>query len=140
MENKFINRYRTFCNCLNNLIKSQNADPEQDFVLEGTIQNFNLTFDISWKVMKDIIVSEYGIVDFATGSPRDTLKTAYSVGLISDDLWLQMLKVRNTLIHDYDGDVAKRYFKNITEDFFELLQQLRSKAEQWYQVDESDGR
>ena len=52
----------------------------------------------------------------------------------------QMLKIRNTLIHDYDGDVAKRYFKNITEDFFELLQQLRSKAEQWYQVDEADGR
>lgn len=50
------------------------------------------------------------------------------------------VEVRNTLIHDYDGDVAKRYFKNITEDFFELLQQLRSKAEQWYQVDESDGR
>ena len=80
------------------------------------------------------------IVDFATGSPRDTLKTAYSVGLISDDLWLQMLKVRNTLIHDYDGDVAKRYFKNITEDFFELLQQFRNKAEQWYQVDELDDR
>ena len=140
MENKFINRYNTFCRCLENLKKSQKADPEADFVLEGTVQNFNLAFDISWKVMKDIIVSEYGIVDFATGSPRDTLKTAYSVGLISDDLWLQMLKVRNTLIHDYDGDVAKRYFKNITEDFFELLQQLRSKAEQWYQVDESDGR
>ena len=90
---------------------------------------YNLSLiHISWKVMKDIIVSQYGIVDFATGSPRDTLKTAYSVGLISDDLWLQMLKVRNTLIHDYDGDVAKRYFKNITEDFFELFQQLRSKA------------
>ena len=84
--------------------------------------------------------TERSDIDFATGSPRDTLKTAYSVGLISDDLWLQMLKVRNTLIHDYDGDVVKRYFKNITEDFFELLQQLRSKAEQWYQVDESDGR
>ena len=52
----------------------------------------------------------------------------------------QMLKIRNTLIHDYDGDVAKRYFKNITEDFFELLQQFRNKAEQWYQMDESDGR
>ena len=41
MENKFINRYNTFCRCLENLKKSQKADPEADFVLEGTVQNFN---------------------------------------------------------------------------------------------------
>ena len=82
MENKFINRYRTFCNCLNNLIKSQNADPEQDFVLEGTIQNFNLTFDISWKVMKDILVKKLEITNFALGSPREVLQTAFTNRLI----------------------------------------------------------
>ena len=52
MENKYINRYRTFCKCLDNLKKSKQANPNEDFVLEGTIMNFNLTFDISWKVMK----------------------------------------------------------------------------------------
>ena len=46
MENKFINRYNTFCRCQENLKKSQKADPEADFVLEGTVQNFNLAFDI----------------------------------------------------------------------------------------------
>ena len=65
MENKFINRYNTFCRCLENLKKSQKADPEADFVLEGTVQNFNLAFDISWKVMKDILVKNMGITDFA---------------------------------------------------------------------------
>ena len=140
MDEKFMKRYESFKNSLSSLSEARERDMTDSFVLSGTSAKFSITFDLAWKVMKDIIVSQYGIVDFATGSPRDTLKTAYSVGLISDDLWLQMLKVRNTLIHDYDGDVAKRYFKNITEDFFELLQQLRSKAEQWYQVDESDGR
>ena len=53
MESKYINRYRTFCKSLKNLGKSLNADPKADFVLEGTVLNFNLTFDISWKVMKD---------------------------------------------------------------------------------------
>lgn len=77
MENKFINRYNTFCRCLENLKKSQKADPEADFVLEGTVQNFNLAFDISWKVMKDILVKNMGITDFAIGSPREVLKTAY---------------------------------------------------------------
>lgn len=42
MENKFINRYNTFCRCLENLKKSQKADPEADFVLEETVQNFKV--------------------------------------------------------------------------------------------------
>lgn len=140
MEEKSTRRYLSFCKSLDNLSLSCNANPEADFVLSATAQTFSLTFDLAWKVMKDIIVTDYGIADFATGSPRDTLKTAYSVGLITDDRWLQMLKVRNTLIHDYDGDVAKRYFTDITEDFYGLLQQFRNKAVQWYQLDSSEER
>lgn len=31
MENKFINRYNTFCKSLSNLAKSKTADPKTDF-------------------------------------------------------------------------------------------------------------
>lgn len=55
MENKSINRYHTFCKSLQNLGKSLDADVKADFVLEGTVLNYNLTFDIAWKVMKDIL-------------------------------------------------------------------------------------
>ena len=58
MENKFINLYNTFCKSLSNLAKSKTADPKTDFVLEGTVLNFSLTFDISWKVMKDILIKK----------------------------------------------------------------------------------
>ena len=78
MENKYINRYHTFCKTLKNLEKSLTADPKADFVLEGTVLNFNLTFDIAWKVMKDILVKKMGILDFATGSPRETLQQAFT--------------------------------------------------------------
>ncbi len=47
--------------------------------------NFNLTFDIAWKVMKDILVKQLGILDFAIGSPRDTLQQAFTNRLIDDD-------------------------------------------------------
>ena len=103
MESKSINRYNTFCKSLKNLEKSRHADPDADFVLEGTVLNFNLTFDIAWKVMKDILVKNMGILDFATGSPRDTLQQAFTNRLIDDDTWMQMLKTRNQLAHDYDG-------------------------------------
>ena len=106
MESKYINRYRTFCKSLKNLEKSLGADPTADFVLEGTVLNFSLTFDIAWKVMKDILIKELEILDFAVGSPRDTLQQSFTNGLIDNDQWMQMLRVRNQLAHDYDGTFA----------------------------------
>lgn len=86
MKNKSINRYTSFCKSLENLKKSRDKKPEDDMVLEATVQRFNLSFDLSWKVMKDILTEYMGILDFATGSPRDTLQTAFTNGIISDDI------------------------------------------------------
>lgn len=82
MENRYINRYRSFCKSLDILEQSCGADPEAKFVLGATAQAFNLTFDLSWKVMKDILVKYFAIQNFATGSPRETLRTAYGGDLL----------------------------------------------------------
>ncbi|MDC7289067.1 nucleotidyltransferase substrate binding protein [Blautia schinkii] len=132
MENKFINRYNTFCRSLKNLEKSRTADPKADFVLEGTVLNFNLTFDISWKVMKDILVKKLGILDFAIGSPRETLQQAFTNGIIDDDRWLQMLRCRNQLAHDYDGVFAAEKFKDIINVYYPLFYKLKNEAEKYY--------
>lgn len=132
MENKFINRYNTFCKSLDNLAKSRTADPKADFVLEGTVQNFNLTFDISWKVMKDILIKKMEILDFAIGSPRETLEQAFTNGLIDDDKWLQILKTRNHLSHDYDGTFAAEKFQEIINVYYPLFEKFKIKAKKYY--------
>ena len=133
MANKFINRYNTFCKSLKNLEKSRNAIPEADFVLEGTVLNFSLTFDISWKVMKDILVKEMGILDFATGSPRETLQQAFVNGLIDDDQWMQMLRSRNQLANDYDGSFAKEKFQDIIKIYYPLFEKFKDKVKKYYE-------
>lgn len=135
MESKFINRYHTFCKSLKNLEKSRSADPEADFVLEGTVLNFTLTFDISWKVMKDILVKNMGIVNFAIGSPRETLQQAFTNGIIDDDQWLQMLKSRNHLAYDYDGSFAAEKFQEIVNVYIPLFEAFREKAGEYYSVE-----
>lgn len=135
MENKYINRYRSFCNCINNLEKSKKANPDDDFVLEGTVQIFNLTFDLSWKVMKDILVKGMGITDFAVGSPRETLQTAFNNAIIDDDRWIEMLKTRNQLSHDYDGLYARKVFEQIINDYYSLFIVLSNKIEKYYKDD-----
>lgn len=132
MENKYINRYHTFSKSLKNLSKSLKADPKADFVLEGTVLNFNLTFDISWKVMKDILIKKLGILDLAVGSPRETLQQAFTNGIINDDQWMQMLRVRNHLAHDYDGTYAAERFQDIIEIYYPLFEKLKKDTEKYY--------
>ncbi|MCD8330097.1 MAG: nucleotidyltransferase substrate binding protein [Lachnospiraceae bacterium] len=128
MDAKFINRYNSYCSSLSSLEKALTRDPADEFVLSGTVQKFSLTFDISWKVMKDILVKYHKIQSFAAGSPRETLRTAYSVQLISDDAWMNMLNMRNELSHDYDGSMARDCFDTIVHDYIPLFQQFRAKA------------
>lgn len=132
MENKFINRYNTFCKSLQNLEKSKTADPKAAFVLEGTVLNFSLTFDISWKVMKDILIKKLGILDFAIGSPRETLQQAFTNKLIQDDRWLQMLRLHNRLAHDYDGSYAAASFSEIIDVYYPLFVQFKEAAAKYY--------
>ena len=68
-----------------------------------------------------------------TGSPREILRMANSVGLIGDDMWLEMLKARNNLAHDYDGELAVRYFEKIISAYDDLMEKFRDKAAVYYQ-------
>lgn len=83
MEKRYINRFHSFENSLRSLEELPQKDLQDDFVISGAVQKFNLTFDISWKVMKDIVTRYFGLTDFATGSPRETLRAAASVHLSS---------------------------------------------------------
>ena len=134
MENRSVNRYNTFCKSLKNLERSRYANPSADFVLEATILNFTFTFDIAWKVMKDILVKNMGILDFATGSPRETLQQTFTNHLIDDDTWLQMLKTRNQLAHDYDGSFAAEKFRDIIDVYYPLFLRFQKVAETYLQA------
>ena len=133
MERKYFNRYESLRKSLANLQLSRGHDKDAPFVLPATVQNYNLTFDLAWKVMKELVTQEFGLTDFATGSPRETLKSAFSVNLINDDKWMDMLRVRNTLAHDYDGQVALKYYDDIIGDYFVLMESFVRDIERYYQ-------
>ncbi|MCI8337333.1 MAG: toxin-antitoxin system antitoxin subunit [Lachnospiraceae bacterium] len=128
MDRKYIERYHSFCSSLESLMGARDRDLNDEFVLSGTVQKFSLTFDIAWKVMKDIIVKYHKINDFATGSPRETLRIAYSVKLIGDDRWMNMLGDRNGLTHDYDGTMAKEKVHVIVDEYIPLFVKFREVA------------
>ena len=54
MDEKFNRRFTSFCNSLDALSEAKNRDFSDSFVLSGTSAKFSITFDLAWKVMKDI--------------------------------------------------------------------------------------
>lgn len=131
MEKKYINRFNSFCKSLDALEKVKDRDLSDDFVISGAIQKFSLTFDISWKVMKDILVNYHKLTSFATGSPRETLRTAASVKMITDDDWMDMLDDRNSLTHDYDGSFAAEVLQKIIDTYIPEFEKFKSVANEY---------
>lgn len=129
MDKKFMKRYESFQKSLDALNEAKERDMNDSFVLSGTSAKFSITFDLSWKVMKDILVQHYAITDFVAGSPREVLRKAFQAELITGDLWMEMLDVRNRLIHDYDSEIIKQYCGRIVDVYIDTLYEFQKVVE-----------
>ena len=132
MQKKSFDRYKSFVDCLSDFSESKNRDVSDSFVLSGIVQKYCLTFDLAWKVMKDIIIEQYAIINFIVGSPKEVLRVARNVDLINDDIWLQMLSTRNELTHDYNRILAEEYVDDIVYKYIDVFVALKNKVEEFY--------
>lgn len=130
MDEKFMKRYESFKNSLASLSEARKRDLSDSFVLSGTSAKFSITFDLAWKVMKDILVQYYAITNFVAGSPREVLRESFQAGLIHGDEWMMMLKVRNQLAHDYDGMIVKSYCRMIVDVYLNKFEEFQKRVEQ----------
>ena len=121
-----------FSNCLA-VLKSADfkfADSNEIY-RTGVIGQFNLTFELAWKALQDIL-KMHRVEGAATGSPREILQLGYKVGFISDStVWLLMLKKRNTSVHIYNEDEMLLLIRDSFLPAFILLEEtLRKKLEE----------
>ena len=99
------------------------------FVLSGTGAKFSITFDLAWKVMRDILVQYYAITNFVTNSPLEVLRKSFQANLIEGDEWMEMLKVRNLLAQDYDGIIIKNSCQTIVNVYLTKFEEFQEKIE-----------
>lgn len=121
-------RYNSFKNSLDSLAEAKTRDMSDSFVLSGTSAKFSITFDLAWKTMKDILVQHYAITGFVAGSPREVLREAFQAGMIEGDEWMEMLKIRNLLAHDYDGEIVKKTCSTITDVYIDKLYEFQKEV------------
>lgn len=94
---------------------------EDDLYLDATIQRFEFTFELAWKLMKAVL--EYEGIE--TTSPRSSIREAWKQHLIGDaEKWLDMQVKRNLSSHTYNEETAQDIYRHIKEDYIVLLQDL----------------
>ena len=107
-----------FTNCLAILAGADFKMAEtNDIYRTGIIGQFNLTFELAWKALQEIM-RMHSVENASSGSPREILQLGYKIGFISDsEVWLLMLKKCNTSVHIYNDDEIDEMIMLIQDSF-----------------------
>lgn len=124
-------KYENFCQALANMKDIYNYDePYDNVVLTGLVGLYEITFEQSWKMMKEIL-ENHGYEEGATGSPKIILKTAFKAGMIKDEeLWLKALRERNNVTHSYNQKIALSIVTQAKEKFYEMFCLLKQEVDE----------
>ena len=128
-----------FSNCLTIL---RNADfklaDNNDIYRTGVIGQFNLTFELAWKALQEIL-RLHGAEEADTGSPREILQLGYKLGFVNDSaVWLLMLKKRNTSVHIYNEQEVDEMILLIRDSFIPAFVALEKTLRKKLAEAESD--
>lgn len=124
-----------FSNCLTVLKNADFKMADNDEIYRtGVIGQFNLTFELAWKALQEVM-KLHGVTDAQTGSPREILQLGYKLGFVDDaQVWLLMLKKRNTSVHIYNQEEIDEMLLLIRDSFLpaflELERTLKKKLQE----------
>ncbi len=135
MENQDIRwkqRFEHFIKAFRQLKKAKELKVERDFTeleLQGVIQAFEVSQELSWKVMKDFL-EDQGKTDLF-GS-KNAVKEAFNVGLITNgEIWFDMIKSRNLTSHIYDESEVLVILEIILNDYLPVFIDFENKMKSY---------
>ena len=125
-------KFENFVANLEVLKRAKDEDLTNEFIISGIFDKFFLQFELSWKVLKELLSYE-GRSVAKSGSPREILKAAYATyDYIDEDIWLEMLRARNDMTHIYNGEAARQMVKVILEKYIPVFVEMRERIEKDY--------
>ena len=122
--------YRDFKEALNRLKEALVEDlGKGDIIIDGTIQRFEFSFELAWKLARAILYFN-GI---EADTPKSVIKEAFKIKMIDNgDGWIDMLEDRNKTSHIYDKDTAQLIYNKIKERHFGLLDEFAAESIKFY--------
>ncbi|KGE03041.1 Nucleotidyltransferase [Pseudohaliea rubra DSM 19751] len=99
------------------------ALPEDDITRDASIQRFEFSMELAWKVSKRWLGTD-------TSAPKQVIREMGQAGLISDVvLWLEAIDQRNLSSHTYNEDLAREVYA-FASGFLPELQSLLDRVQQ----------
>lgn len=119
---RFSNYKRAFI-LLQEAIEAMSESGLSQLEKEGTIQRFEYTMELAWKVMKDYLENEGVVFDQIT--PRCVIRKAFETNLIEHGReWMEALDARNKMSHTYDFQRFEEVIEKIRSRFLGVMEDL----------------
>lgn len=114
---------KDFRKAVHRLREALKEKSSKEIVIDGTIQRFEFTFELAWKVLK----AKLEFQGLEALSPRAAIKEAFKARLIKNgSQWIKMLEARNKTSHLYDQKKSKLVYLEIKKKYFKILEELLS--------------
>jgi nucleotidyltransferase substrate binding protein (TIGR01987 family) len=121
-------RFEHYTGALRQLKNANELRKERSFTeleLQGAVQAFEVTQELSWKVMKDFLESQ-GKTDLF-GS-KTVVREALNVGLIlNGEEWLRTIESRNKTSHVYDEKEILMILEIVFNQYLSLFIEFETK-------------
>lgn len=120
-------KFENFCRALENLEIGANLPEPLNIAEEtGIIALFEICFEQSWKVLKEILEMQ-GLNPERIASPKKIFDLAYSAGILSEEeIWIEILQTRNILIHTYDAEKSSETILKIRTEYVPAFKDLKA--------------
>lgn len=122
-EQRWQQRLDSFEKALIQLTNACKYESYSDLELAGLIKTFELSFGLSWNVLKDLLFYE----GYEVKSPRKIIRKSFEIDYIDEsecEILLEALDKRNLWSHAYLSDIAEEALFLINERFYPVLQRL----------------
>ena len=125
-------KFDNYVSNLSVLQRAENEDLTNEFIVSGIIDKFYVQFELGWKVLKELLKFE-GRAEAQSGSPREIIKSAFTVyDFIDEEVWIDMLRERNSTAHIYDAEAALELVQHILDSYIPAFIKMREEVETRY--------
>lgn len=116
--------------CQNRDWMDAQSEAVRNALISGAIQNFEFTYELSWKMLKRQLENESpspGEIDHL--SFRDLLRVGGEKGLLTDvGKWFEYRRQRNHTSHTYNAETAREVYRS-SLDFYQDARALLTELE-----------
>ena len=124
-EIRWIQRLEHFGKALSRLTEACHRDQYDDLERAGLIKTFEICFELSWNVLKDLLFYE----GYDAKTPRAVIRKSFETEYIDEDdceVLLAALEKRNVLSHVYRESIALEVETLINDYYHPVLLRLHA--------------